>query len=137
MNTEVVCAIVLNEEKQIFAGKRKARSLAGYWEFPGGKVEKAEGIKQALKREIMEEIGVAITIGSVVVPAYSYNYQSGDVNLHFYFARLATKMVKPKIYEEYAWLSIQQLRDKNWLPANQRVLEKLSKCDLNKVEFNE
>ncbi|MDN2453642.1 (deoxy)nucleoside triphosphate pyrophosphohydrolase [Lactobacillus sp. UCMA15818] len=137
MKIEIVCAVILNRKKQIFVGKRKSKKLAGYWEFPGGKIEKDEGIKEALKREVMEEIGAEITIGSMVVPEYAYHYQFGDVKLYFYFARLESKEGEPKIYEEYGWLPIQQLENKKWLPANQKVLAKLSKWDLNKVEFDE
>ncbi|MFT8669240.1 MAG: (deoxy)nucleoside triphosphate pyrophosphohydrolase [Liquorilactobacillus hordei] len=137
MSIEVVCAVILNEKKQMLIGKRRSKSLAGYWEFPGGKVEKNEEVKQALKREVTEEIGAEAAIGPMVVPAYTYQYEFGNVKLHFYFAQLKDEMISPKIYEEYAWLSFSQLASKKWLPANQKVLNGLNQWDLNKVEFNE
>lgn len=137
MSIEVVCAVILNEKKQMLIGKRRSKKLAGYWEFPGGKVEKNEEVKQALKRELTEEIGAETAIGPMVVPAYTYQYEFGNVRLYFYFAQLKDEMISPKIYEEYAWLSVSQLASKKWLPANQKVLDGLSQWDLNKVEFNE
>lgn len=137
MSIEVVCAVILNEKKQMLIGKRRSKNLAGYWEFPGGKVEKNEEVKQALKRELTEEIGAETAIGPMVVPAYTYQYEFGNVRLYFYFAQLKDEMISPKIYEEYAWLSVSQLASKKWLPANQKVLDGLSQWDLNKVEFNE
>ena len=64
--THVVCALI-EQGGRLFLARRSAnQALAGWWEFPGGKVEPGESSPQALLREIQEELGVAVEIGSRV-----------------------------------------------------------------------
>ena len=63
---EVVCAIILNPESKIFAARRApGKSFAGYWEFPGGKIEEGENGAEALQRELQEELGLTQVIYEV------------------------------------------------------------------------
>src|ERR1700744_3366976 len=67
MNTVVVAAAVLIEESRVLLTQRRAGAhLAGAWEFPGGKVEPGEDPREALRRELAEELGIAARVGDVV-----------------------------------------------------------------------
>ena len=62
----VVCALVDRDGRLLLARRAPGQDLAGFWEFPGGKVEEGEGAPQALARELHEELGVRATIGERV-----------------------------------------------------------------------
>lgn len=60
----VVCAIIINDEGKVFAARRaEHKPHAGFWEFPGGKLEAGESAEQALEREIEEELGLKAEAG--------------------------------------------------------------------------
>ena len=56
----VVCGIIFKDDKILLTRRKKGKSLEGFWEFPGGKVEKEETDTIALKRELKEELGLEI-----------------------------------------------------------------------------
>ena len=64
---DVVCAVITNDQGQVFIGKRKSMVSDGIWEFPGGKVENNETKEQALIREIQEELNVEIVIDAFLM----------------------------------------------------------------------
>ena len=66
MNMRRIIAAAIVKENKVLIAKRKYGTLAGYWEFPGGKIEAGETPQEALKREIMEELDTEITIGELV-----------------------------------------------------------------------
>lgn len=56
---QVATGVVLNKKGQVLVGKRAAhKPLAGFWEFPGGKIEEGEGVTEAFFRELFEEAGI-------------------------------------------------------------------------------
>ena len=57
----VVCGIIYKDDKILLTRRKKGKSLEGFWEFPGGKVEKEEADTTALKRELKEELGLEIS----------------------------------------------------------------------------
>jgi len=60
---QVVSGLWLDESGHLFVGKRKGPSYAGCWETPGGKVDPGETLRQALARELSEELGVNAEVG--------------------------------------------------------------------------
>ena len=74
MNTKKVAgAIIRSGEKILLTRRRRGEKLAGYWEFPGGKIEERETIQECLEREIHEELNIKIKAGTIVTS-----------NIHFY-----------------------------------------------------
>ena len=79
---EVVAAVLLRDDRVLAACRPPGKVYAGYWEFPGGKVEPGETVEQALRRELHEELGIAIG------PALPWQVELVDyphalVRLHF------------------------------------------------------
>jgi 8-oxo-dGTP diphosphatase len=84
---DVAVGILLKPNGDVLLGQRPAgKPYAGYWEFPGGKVEAGEAILDALKREFVEELGVQI-ISADQWCGVEYVYEHAHVRLHFFISR--------------------------------------------------
>tara|TARA_Y100000768_G_scaffold370571_1_gene336498 strand:+ start:954 stop:1940 length:987 start_codon:yes stop_codon:yes gene_type:complete len=96
---------------------------SGWWEFPGGKVEENESLKDALSREIEEELGVTVTPRSKVCEI-NHRYQDRDVNLHIFDCGIVDrKDIVLFEHDESRWLSQEELLDVKWLPADLPTIE--------------
>ena len=82
-HTEVAVGILLRSDGAMLLSTRPpGKAYAGYWEFPGGKIEPGENVEQALRRELIEELGV--TIGAVQHwKVTEYDYPHALVRLHW------------------------------------------------------
>jgi len=82
-HTEVAVGILLREDgAMLLATRPEGKPCAGYWEFPGGKIESGESVEQALRRELLEELGIAI--GSATVwKVTEHDYPHALVRLHW------------------------------------------------------
>jgi 8-oxo-dGTP diphosphatase len=80
--TEVAAGILLDAQQRFLMGQRPVgKPYAGYWEFPGGKVEADETLFQALQRELEEELGITIH-GSVDLMTIEHDYPHAYVRIH-------------------------------------------------------
>ena len=96
---------------------------SGWWEFPGGKVEGNESLKDALSREIMEELSVRVYPRSKVCEI-NHRYQDRDVNLHIFDCGIVDrKDIVLLEHDESRWLSQEELLDVRWLPADLPTIE--------------
>ncbi len=83
----VAVGILMKPSGHVLLGQRPAgKPMAGYWEFPGGKVEPGESIFEALKRELLEELGVKI-VSAEPWCGIEHQYTHAHVYLHFYIIR--------------------------------------------------
>lgn len=114
----VVCAIMEDSSGGIFVAKRpKGKSLAGYWEFPGGKVEKGEVPQEALEREIREELNVSISVGDRL-PASECEYEFGTVVLHPFWAKIENGEIRLNEHVEGKWVQGSELEKLGLAPAD-------------------
>jgi 8-oxo-dGTP diphosphatase len=129
MNTVVVAAAVLIEHSRVLLTQRKAGThLAGAWEFPGGKVEPGEDPREALRRELAEELGIDATAGEIVDVTF-HRYEDADkaVLLLFFEATRAAGSPDPRALEvaAFRWAVAQDLDPARFPPADVEVLEKV------------
>jgi 8-oxo-dGTP diphosphatase len=81
--TEVAVGVLLRADDAVLLADRPAgKPYAGYWEFPGGKIEPGESIEHALQRELHEELGIEIA-GSAPWVTFEFDYPHAYVRLHF------------------------------------------------------
>ncbi len=84
---EVAVGILLQPDgRALFAQRPAGKPYAGYWEFPGGKVEAGESVLDALKREFAEELDVQVQDGEFW-QVIEHVYPHAHVRLHFYLVR--------------------------------------------------
>ena len=83
---DVAVGVLVNANGDVLLGQRPAgKPYAGYWEFPGGKVEAGESIVHALKREFLEELGVEI-VSATEWCGVEHVYEHAHVRLHFFIS---------------------------------------------------
>ena len=123
----VVAALIRDNGKLLVCQRKRGTSFAMMWEFPGGKVKPGEMLKQALVRELEEELGTQATIGSEVYRTqHRYAELSEPIELIFFQAELNPKSVRNLVFEEILWREPSSLPELNFLPADQELIEKLA-----------
>lgn len=122
----VAVAVILNrEENKVLLTKRLPnKHLAGYWEFPGGKVEENESIEKALIREIKEEIGVTLHSPDQF-QIIKHEYDTHSVTLHIYKTSKFSGKIDCLEVESYEWASINKLHSYQLPPANIKIIKNL------------
>ncbi len=122
----VSAAVILANGRVLLTQRKSGTHLAGAWEFPGGKVEPDEDPRDALVRELAEEIGVTATAGAIVEATF-HRYPSKSVLLLFYEAHLAPGSPEPRALDVAAvrWAEASELRDELFPPADVAVLAKV------------
>lgn len=114
----VVAAVIERDGKYLACRRAPHKTLAGLWEFPGGKVESGETDQDALRREIHEELGVNIEVGAYL--ATSLN-KAGDLDIELvaYRAHVIEGDVSASSdHDELGWLTSKELEGIVWAPAD-------------------
>jgi 8-oxo-dGTP diphosphatase len=121
----VVAAAVVRREGRVLLTRRPDRGhLAGYWEFPGGKLEDGESPEDALRRECREECGVDVEPVDILDVAF-HRYPGKDVLLLFYDCRLRAGEVQHLQVADHAWVLPSELRAYELPPPDERLVRKL------------
>lgn len=126
-NTIRVCVgVLINENHQVLVTSRPiGKIMAGYWEFPGGKIENNETDFQATKRELFEELGVEIFDGEHIT-TITQDYPHGLIELTVSLVKQWQGKPIAKESQELAWQSINQKLDlEPLLPTTQVIFDKV------------
>ena len=123
--TEVVAALIWDNDKFLICQRPVTKSCALLWEFAGGKVEKGETKKQALKRECMEELGIEVDAGDIFTEVI---HKYPDITVHLtLFNAVISKGVPQKLeHNDIKWITPSEIPDYNFCPADVEILEKLT-----------
>lgn len=117
---EVVAGVILADSK-VLSTKRGYGPQMGGWEFPGGKIEEGETPKEALVREIREELGLKILIGDRI-GSVDYDYPNISVSISYYLCWTAGGKLTLREASDAKWLSRLNLESVDWLPADREIL---------------
>lgn len=124
---EVAVGIVQRAEDGavLFAQRPQGKPYAGWWEFPGGKLEAGESVDEALRRELHEELGIRIT-ASAEFDSVEFSYPHARVRLHF--RRVSAWIGEPRSREgqALAWQQPLAITVAPLLPASLPVIERLA-----------
>ena len=118
----VVVAIIENNNLYFIAKRNRNKHLGLQWEFPGGKVEKNETFKEALSREIYEELNVQINIQSKITME---NYQDHKINiiLHYYLCSIDEGEIKLSEHEDSVWLKKNEFYKYNMVLGDKKIIK--------------
>lgn len=121
----VVGAAIMRGGTILCAQRGSSKSLAGYWEFPGGKIEIHETPQQALEREIEEELRCEITVGRKLCTT-QYTYDFGTIELTTFLCHLTQGEPYLTEHQEVRWLFPDHLHELDWAPADREAVRLLS-----------
>jgi 8-oxo-dGTP diphosphatase len=123
---EVVAGVLTRPDGDFMLGSRpEGKPYAGYWEFPGGKVEAGESWLEALARELQEEMGILLTRASYWQTRV-HHYEHASVRLRFFRVWEWQGELKPLEGQAFSWMHPGELNVAPMLPANGPILKALT-----------
>jgi len=126
----VVAAVIKTiDEKgniQFFATQRGYGEFKDKWEFPGGKIEDGETAEEALKREILEELDMKISVGDRITTV-EYDYPTFHLSMDCFICEIEKGTPILKEHEAAKWLDKTSLTSVEWLPADIEIVQILQR----------
>jgi len=118
---EVAAALIAHEGKVLLAKRHQSDEQGGLWEFPGGGREEGEELRECLRRELREELGIEVQVGDEVA-AISHDYGKFVVQLHLFCVHITRGDPKPLGCAEVRWFQVNELQDLPLAPADRELL---------------
>jgi 8-oxo-dGTP diphosphatase len=119
---EIAVAVVERGDQFLIGRRGENVVLAGFWEFPGGKIEPGESREAAAERECLEETGLAIDVGRPHC-VVEHDYEHARVRLHFLACTPRDLQATPR--EPFHWVPRSALGEYRFPPANDALLRML------------
>ena len=120
----VVAAIMRRQGKVLVGQRPQGASLAGTWEFPGGKIELGEAPEQALARELQEELGVNAEVGPLLF-ADTHTYGKTGIMFLFFEVKYWKGQIKAQQHLELKWVTAKELSSLELPEAKSKFLKKI------------
>ncbi len=124
----VTAAVITDGDRILVARRPQGKHLAGYWEFPGGKIEDGESPEECLRRELAEEFEVDVHIGEFLCRNH-HTYDDLTITLLAYEAHLTSDHTSTdlqlKSHDAIRWLSVAELHKTRLAPADRPIAEYL------------
>jgi len=122
----VVAAIIFQDDKILVCQRTRHQTMPLKWEFPGGKIEEGEQPRDALRRELDEELGIDATIGQEVSRIVHEYPGGGSVELRFFVVNEYTGMIENKIFRDIRWSRRSELSQYDFLEADLSLVRDLA-----------
>jgi 8-oxo-dGTP diphosphatase len=126
----VVAALVFNSGKLLICQRAANGRFPNKWEFPGGKVEAGEEPKEALRRELAEELGISTEIGDEVWRTDHQYPGHPALRLLFFSVRSYSPSPENRVFEQILWMKTTDLSQYDFLEADRPLVERLSSGEL-------
>jgi 8-oxo-dGTP diphosphatase len=122
MTKRVVAALIVKTGKILICQRTKHQTMPLKWEFPGGKIEEGEQPRDALRRELDEELGIDATVGDEVA-RIRHEYKSGNsVELRFYVVYEFRGELENRIFKDMQWVERKDLPSFDFLEADLKLV---------------
>lgn len=121
---EVTAGVIQRSGLFLIARRAPGKSLEGYWEFPGGKVEAGETHEVCLARELKEELDLDVTAEEYIGESVSGEGEK-QIRLVAYAAKTEQETITSKDHDQLKWINIYEFGDYNFAPADIPIIEEL------------
>jgi 8-oxo-dGTP diphosphatase len=115
---------ILKQGNRICALRRKFGDFAGYYEFPGGKVEIGETAEEAVIRECKEELDVSVRVLSLVHIIH-HDYPGFHLKMPLYLCEIESGEMKLSVHDDLIWLDEFNVDGLNWIEATKNLVPKI------------
>lgn len=128
---QVVAALIRRGDKVLICQRSRHQPMPLKWEFPGGKIEPEERPKDALRRELEEELGIRARIGAKVATV-RHSYANGNaVELHFYLVEEYEGEIENRIFRDVRWVTLKEMPEHDFLEADVALIKDLANGKLS------
>lgn len=125
-------AVISDRQGNVLIDRRKSEGeMGGLWEFPGGKIEAGESIKECIKREVKEELDIEIEVGNRLT-SITHDYQTFRVTLYVHDCQYLSGEPQPLECEEIHWVNPASMERYQFPEANQQIINLLQQRGIKK-----
>ena len=114
---DVVAAVIKKGNKFLIARRAPGKHLAGFWEYPGGKVEPGETEQESLSRELHEEFGISVDVKEYLINSF-FKYEKVNVNLKAYLVEHLSGEFILKDHDAIEWVLAEEFGKYQFAPAD-------------------
>ena len=118
----VVAAIIYRDQNLLLARRKPEKSMGGYWEFPGGKIEEGETPESALTRELEEEFDLRVSVGAHVA-THRHDYEHIKIELIAHETTIEEGDFQLRDHDAIVWVTPQEATSYKLAPADIPILE--------------
>jgi 8-oxo-dGTP diphosphatase len=122
----VVAALILENDRILACQRTRHQPMPLKWEFPGGKIEEGEQPRDALRRELEEELGIEANIGNEVARLRHEYPSGGAVELRFFEVHSYQGEIENRIFREIRWVERSKLPELDFLEADLKLVRDLA-----------
>lgn len=134
VTVDVVAGLLVRDGRLLVAQRSPNGSHPGKWELPGGKIEPGEAPRQALRRELHEELGINARIGPILWSARFENRGRARLRLRFFHVTAFRGHVRNRVFAALEWLPPAALTPLDWLDADRELIRRIVEGELLLVE---
>ena len=122
----VAAALILKDDLILACQRTRHQAMPLKWEFPGGKIEEGEQPRDAMRRELEEELGIVAKVGAEVARIVHEYPSGGAVELRFFEVRTYQGEIENRIFREIRWVTRQELPELDFLEADLGLVKDLA-----------
>ena len=122
----VVAALIVQDGKLLVCQRTRHQTMPLKWEFPGGKIEEGEQPRDALRRELEEELGILANVGDEVKRIQHEYPNGGMVELRFFVVRAYEQEIENRIFKDMQWAEPKELPKYDFLEADLTLVRDLA-----------
>ena len=118
----VVAAVIYQDQNLLLARRKPGKSMGGYWEFPGGKIEAGETAESALARELEEEFSIQVSVGSHIA-THRHDYEHIKIELIAHETKIESGEFELCDHDAIVWVTPEEAAGYKLAPADIPILE--------------
>ena len=122
----VVAALIVKDGKLLVCQRTRHQTMPLKWEFPGGKIEEGEQPRDALRRELEEELGIVAKVGDEIARIQHEYPNGGMVELRFFIVREYKREIENRIFKDIQWADPKDLPKFDFLEADLTLVRDLA-----------